>query len=181
MPTTHDAAAAFTVARRLLSAEDCERVLALARGAERGGVIEGAADAGTRRRSAVAWLQSSPESAWVLRRLEALRAATPFDVDIDGVEPLQVATYGPGDGYGWHIDLGPGPASRRKLSVSVLLSDRCDFVGGELELGADRGVSAGLQRGDAVVFPSYLRHRVRPVESGERRSLVAWFTGPPWR
>jgi PKHD-type hydroxylase len=180
--TTHpDANASFAVARRLFSDDDCARIRALAGRGEAASVLAPARDGGTVRRSEVAWLPSDARAGWVRGRLDAARIAMPFDVDIDGVEPLQVARYGAGDGYSWHIDLGPGSLARRKLSVSVLLSDPASFEGGAVEFGADVGVAAGLGRGDAVVFPSYLRHRVAPVRSGERWSLVAWFTGPPFR
>jgi PKHD-type hydroxylase len=36
------------------------------------------------------------------------------------------------------------------------------------------------QIGTAVIFPSHLYHRVTPVTAGTRRSLVAWFVGPPF-
>lgn len=65
--------------------------------------------------------------------------------------------------------------------MTVLLSDAAEFDGGRFELGAHAGVEAPMQRGDAVVFPSYLRHRVTPVTRGVRVALVGWFTGPPFR
>jgi PKHD-type hydroxylase len=37
------------------------------------------------------------------------------------------------------------------------------------------------QLGDALVFPSFLRHRVTPVSRGVRYSLVTWIEGPQWR
>ena len=36
-------------------------------------------------------------------------------------------------------------------------------------------------KGDLIVFPSHLWHRVRPVTSGKRLSLVVWFIGPPFK
>ena len=32
--------------------------------------------------------------------------------------------------------------------------------------------------GTAIVFPSFMRHKVAPVTKGRRRSLVGWFLGP---
>ena len=84
--------------------------------------------------------------------------------------------------YDWHIDLGIGRFSRRKLSVSVQLSPADAYDGGDLEFhltGLDR-VSM-RQQGTLVAFPSFLQHRVTPVTRGERYSLVAWIDGPPYR
>ena len=37
------------------------------------------------------------------------------------------------------------------------------------------------QMGDAIIFPSTTRHRVRPLKSGKRISLVGWYGGPAFR
>ena len=38
-----------------------------------------------------------------------------------------------------------------------------------------------MNKGDIVVFPSYLMHRVTPVTRGERYSLVAWACGEQFK
>ena len=38
-----------------------------------------------------------------------------------------------------------------------------------------------LKKGDVLVFPSIMHHRVHPVLSGERRVLVAWAWGPLYK
>jgi PKHD-type hydroxylase len=84
--------------------------------------------------------------------------------------------------YDWHIDLGTGRFSRRKLSLSVQLSDGTSYDGGDLEFhlsGLD-GVKM-RQQGTLIAFPSFHEHRVTPVTRGERFSLVAWVDGPPYR
>ena len=35
--------------------------------------------------------------------------------------------------------------------------------------------------GNAIVFPSYIAHRVLPITSGMRHALVAWIHGPAFR
>jgi PKHD-type hydroxylase len=35
--------------------------------------------------------------------------------------------------------------------------------------------------GNAIVFPSYIAHRVLPITSGMRQALVAWIHGPAFR
>ena len=38
-----------------------------------------------------------------------------------------------------------------------------------------------MKQGDAVIFASFLQHRVTPVTNGVRRSLVMWFGGEPFK
>jgi PKHD-type hydroxylase len=64
----------------------------------------------------------------------------------------------------------------RKLSFTVQLSDPDAYTGGDLEfLNADGPVAR--RRGDIIVFPSFMVHRVAPVTSGVRHSLVGWVHG----
>ena len=53
-------------------------------------------------------------------------------------------------------------------------------VGGELEFMSVKG-DVSQVRGTAVIFPSFLVHRVAPVISGVRKSLVSWISGPPFK
>ena len=68
---------------------------------------------------------------------------------------------------------------------SLLLND--DFEGGELQLECgspvqeERHQTVKLAKGDIIFFPSFHWHRVLPVTSGERHSLVGWVCGPNWR
>jgi PKHD-type hydroxylase len=179
-----DAVAGFLVAKGLFDGPTCRNILAAAGDSAASGAVVGAAhDGAVVRRSEVRWLTVGDVARDATDRLLAVVRALSkdyFGFALDGAEALQVATYGEGDGYGWHIDLGPGAASRRKLSVTVLLTDPSEFDGGAFELGVIEGVPVTLGLGDAVVFPSYLRHRVAPVTRGERTSLAAWITGPPF-
>ena len=87
---------------------------------------------------------------------------------------VQLATYHPGDHYTWHEDGHPNDATRRELSISVLLS--AGFRGGELEFRR-KGAPQLRRPGDIVLFNSWETHRVAPVTSGVRDSLVVWFRG----
>jgi PKHD-type hydroxylase len=101
-----------------------------------------------------------------------------FHFDVSRVEPPQLAEYGVGDKYDEHLDIGPGTAALRKLSLSVQLSDPKDYDGGNLELwGASGWTVAARSRGAVIAFPSYMLHRVTPVTRGARHSLVAWAAG----
>ena len=81
--------------------------------------------------------------------------------------------------YDWHMDRGiSGSSSKRKLSMTVQLTDSNEYTGGALEIMTGRDhVSMPRQAGIVSVFPSYMLHRVSPVLSGSREAIVLWFTG----
>jgi PKHD-type hydroxylase len=59
--------------------------------------------------------------------------------------------------------------------MSVELSERADYDGGELEIvPALMGRARTLPRGSAQLFPSRALHHVTPVVRGRRWALVAW-------
>ena len=74
--------------------------------------------------------------------------------------------------------LGKHQPPVRKISMTLLLSPKHEFEGGELEF-MSKGKRAELKQGQAIFFASWLMHRVKPVTKGERKSLVMWFGGPP--
>ena len=60
----------------------------------------------------------------------------------------------------------------------ILLNN--DFEGGELEFKDNEDLNLGV--GDCVTYYSKLKHRVKPVLSGVRYSLVAWeFPNDVWK
>tara|TARA_R110000751_G_scaffold205635_1_gene309802 strand:+ start:280 stop:882 length:603 start_codon:yes stop_codon:yes gene_type:complete len=99
-------------------------------------------------------------------------------------ENTQYTEYdGNGGHYTWHPDSeinGENNGIVRKISMSVLLNDRSEFDGGDLEILTE-GRKVSLQKGDAVFFASFLLHRVEPLTRGTRKSLVQWFTGPSFK
>ena len=109
-----------------------------------------------------------------------------FGYDINGIENPQLTEYKEGQYYDWHMDYSPikgSQSSFRKLSVTVQLSDEKSYGGGELEFLLSNGklMRASKRRGSITVFDSRTSHRVTEVTSGTRKSLVAWFYGPPLR
>ena len=95
-------------------------------------------------------------------------------------EQAQYTEYLKGGFYDWHTDSGIEMSTMptvRKISMTLLLNDPKDFKGGDLEI-IKEGRKANLKRGHAVFFASFLRHRVKPVLKGNRKSLVMWFGGP---
>jgi PKHD-type hydroxylase len=71
-----------------------------------------------------------------------------------------------------------------KLSVSLQLSDESEYEGGELQFlntGQNSMYTAPKERGTIIIFDSRVKHRVRPIKKGARKSLVAWMVGPRWK
>ena len=79
--------------------------------------------------------------------------------------------------YDWHIDIGPGAAATRKISVSIPLSERNEYTGGNLELNNGNVIKCIDEQGSITMFPSYTLHRVSPITSGERWVMVIWIHG----
>lgn len=139
------------------------------------------------RNTLVSWIYpENTEFIWVFKKIEVLIRQindTYFKFDITGAEPLQLANYKANQNgkYDWHLD-GGGPVTR-KLTMILQLTDSKDYTGGDLELqeGSKDIRCITKKRGFITVFPSWLLHRVTPVTSGERQSLVCWTTGPSFR
>ena len=116
-----------------------------------------------------------------------------WNYDLDGCGSIQYGIYSDGGYYNWHVDEEievpniNGKYLMRKLSMTIWLNDPDEYEGGEFDLevkGPHRGLrydTFKLSKGSIIIFPSYMWHRVRPVTSGERKSLVTWFRGPPLR
>lgn len=167
------------------SVAECARLLEMRARLDEGagGLVLGKAS-DVVRRSRLCWLPETDEAAWAHRRLAEVAAAFNrdfFGFALDGFEEaLQLARYGVGDFYDWHVDRGQGPrACRRKLGISVQLSAPTAYDGGDIEINDGGTVVAGpREQGAAVAFAGFVLHRVSPVARGERHSLVAWLHGP---
>lgn len=120
----------------------------------------------------------------------------------DWSESCQFTKYKKGQFYNWHCDsyiepynnqnnpLDPMNHKIRKLSISVNLSDPKDYKGGEIQFDFRNTESKKIEiktckeilpKGSLIVFPSFVWHRVSPVTSGERNSLVLWNLGYPFK
>ena len=98
-------------------------------------------------------------------------------------EMAQYTEYPEGGFYDWHVDNDVNCANEppvRKISMTILLSPENEFEGGDLEL-VKEGQAAKIKQGQAIFFASFIRHRVAPVTKGNRKSLVMWFGGTPFK
>lgn len=95
--------------------------------------------------------------------------------EIEFVEPYEVKEYITGDRfdnhYDWHGRVHE-PLDR-KMNLIIQLSDSSDYEGGDLVV-INENVSREI--GTAIFFPAHYIHRITPVLSGKRYSLIghAW-------
>ena len=173
-----------------LSAEECDKVVEIGKRLRvREGTLMGSDPTGVGgspeasiRNNRVAFIRHDADTDWIYQKVFGIVDGVNrqyWGFGLTGCEPMQFATYGHAEFYDWHIDLGDAePYNKRKLSVSVQMSDPADYDGGELETRVTGGTfSQAKERGSLIVFPSYLVHRVTPITRGERYSLVAWIVG----
>jgi PKHD-type hydroxylase len=173
-----------------LSPEECAELRALCSAAPKrdAGLVRGQS-AHQIRTAALVWLDDLPQAPWVMDRMMAVvaaanRASFGFDLTEFGESP-QAALYDAARGahFDWHSDIGAGHwAAQRKLTVVVQLSQPEAYDGGALDIWAGhQPIAAPRDMGMAVVFPSYVLHRVTPVTQGLRWSLTLWAHGPRFR
>jgi PKHD-type hydroxylase len=166
------------------TADECHKIGQLADAEQQhdGHIGKGVSD--QIRESKVSYVNPTDDSQWIFDKLEVilLDLNGDYKFDLNGFhEGFQVARYSaPAGHYTWHNDIGTGTFSTRKLSMSVQLSDVGDYEGGELQF-ADSTQPAPKEIGSLIVFPSFLTHRVKPVTSGERKSMVSWVSGPAFK
>lgn len=140
----------------------------------------------TLRKTKLTFIGDTPENIWLYQRLGQLGIQCNherYGYDLLGFHhELQLARYGEGDFFDWHLDFGAGEISHRKLSISVQLSDSDEYEGGDLQFMINKNYyNAPKTKGTVVIFPSFIIHRVTPITKGVRQSIVAWLAGPPYR
>lgn len=169
------------------SKEECERALSVCRKYEKHeATVFGEGDSkasDTTRNSTVRWIPEEKETHWIFEKLSlyAIEANDElFKADISGfTENIQFTEYeGKGTHYDWHPDLGPGK-HKRKLSITVQLND--GYEGGDLLINSGQLITTKKGIGNVIIFPSFLLHKVNPIISGNRYSLVSWISGPVWK
>lgn len=146
------------------------------------------------RRCDIKFHNRNNDTAWIFDRLNFIISnlnAQFYGFDLNGYETFQYTSYDSSEKgeYGWHMDICVGnkylPQNMiepRKLSLTLLLNEPGkDFEGGELEFNGGNPndpMKPEVPKGRLIAFPSFMIHRVKPVTSGCRKSLVVWVTGP---
>lgn len=139
------------------------------------------------RDSYIVWLDEK----WIYNEIQPFVQQANIDAgwnfEWDFTEPAQFTRYKLNQYYNWHFDQDAQPDSNgkiRKLSCTVQLSHPDEYEGGDLQFETPYGQFTANEikpKGSICVFPSYVTHRVTPVTSGVRQSLVMWNLGKPFR
>jgi len=156
-------------------------------------------DISKKRKSNIVWM----DDPWIYKEIQpyvnTANINAGWNFQWDRSESCQFTKYKLNQFYDWHCDSWVKPYDKpespdhgkiRKLSVTVSLSDDTDYEGGDFEFDFRNTDSGSNQprlckeirpKGSVVVFPSFVWHRVKPVTSGTRYSLVIWNLGQPWK
>jgi len=159
------------------------------------------------RKSRIAWIDDQGLDIVLLRLGREISRNSGWNLHLRRCDPVQYTEYDAGGKYDWHSDQAPpmpdhrdGIVKVRKISMTLFLNDPEEYEGGEFDveiwgpkgsIGNDsrfkdkgneeeRYVTFKQSKGNAIFFQSDQFHRVRPVISGLRKSLVVWFIGPPY-
>ena len=95
--------------------------------------------------------------------------------NISELERFQFTEYQVGEFYNWHRDSATDSPKYAERFYSTVIQLNDDYTDGELEIIMDRkenSLPKGL--GTLYLFPSNFMHRVKPISSGIRYSLVNW-------
>lgn len=169
----------FATASAAFSADECERIKSLHVNPMTAGVREKGEVDEAARKSRVTWIYPTDINSWIFKRLETAAFEVNrnhWNFQLSQIDALQLTEYSEKGHYNWHEDIGEGTHAIRKLSMVVQLTDPKLYTGGDLLLYPAHQGAKSL--GAITVFPSYVTHKVCPVESGTRMSLVAWVEGP---
>ena len=106
-----------------------------------------------------------------------------YNIDFFQGDTIQYTTYSEGEFYDWHTDMvSPTIDGKiRKLSFTLQLSSEDEYEGGEVQLlqsSSNELLTLPKERGVISIFDSNLKHRVRKIKRGKRKSLVGWVEGP---
>ena len=146
---------------------------------------EGILDTETRT-SHISWIpfKKMPEMYKDIEKIMKITNSNHFGFEgMQITEVAQYTEYPKGGFYDWHTDNDVNCANEppvRKISMTCLLSPEHEFEGGDLQLMKEDKI-AKLKQGHAIFFASFIRHRVAPVTRGNRKSLVMWFGGTPFK
>lgn len=166
------------------TSENCAKIISLCKEFPREEASTFGSDK-SHRDSFVRWVEIRESTKWIFEELKdcCSEANGNFGLDLCGFwESIQFTEYiGKGSHYGYHMDIGPGHYFR-KISIVVQLSNPKDYEGGELILDTGgREITCPKEQGSVILFPSILQHKVNPLLSGDRYSLVVWISGPAWK
>ena len=129
----------------------------------------------TIRNSKIAWIHPGPSTWWLFdRAIMVFKSSLPFN----SLQSMQFTIYdSKGSHYDWHRDIGSGDEiMKARVNVGILqLSSPSEYKGGVLQIKyEDQVIDVMKTKGMVTTFPIQLEHRVTPVTSGVRKTLIMW-------
>lgn len=142
------------------------------------------------RKGSLKWLKRNSSNEWLYNTVSSIIEPvnnSVFNFDLSSIETIQYTQYiNTGDKYDFHVDAAPAQEQGkdvRKLTMIIQLSNDEDYTGGDVEFMSGRKYNekAPRAKGSIVIFPAFVMHKVNPIITGKRNSLVIWFRGPKFR
>jgi PKHD-type hydroxylase len=164
---------------KIIDLEDLQKFTKGMVGNDEGSIRESTRD------SDVMWIMHDPSSDWLFSKFSSLVSNVNGDFfmyNINGFDAFQYTVYRKNEHYNWHMDMSNVSNNfERKISASIILTDPKKYNGGEFELipngNIEEPITLKPNKGDVIFFASWMPHRVKPVLSGVRKSLVCWVMG----
>lgn len=179
----------FGVLRDAFSHDEVERIKFLEKilTFTKGKVGPAQSEDDTARDSKIAFMGPNESTDWIYARLAGIVPKVNYDLfllDVDQIEILQYTIYEATNEqhYEWHLDCHADYRDYdRKISGTLMLSDPSEYEGGELEIivngSPDKTEKLKPEKGHIAFFSSAFPHKVHPVTSGTRKSIVFWVLG----
>jgi len=161
--------------KNIFSTFQCEKIIGLGEKEPATVIEQGEGRSANLKNLKVSWLRYNDGTRWIFERVMPLLKWW----EISRLEDIQFSVYSPGGKCDWHIDhhetTHGGAAMDRLCNAIVQLSMPGDYTGGELQFKIQEAVFPGpTAQGSVLVLDKTIWHRVAPLASGERKSLVIW-------
>ena len=141
------------------------------------------------RSSNISWINDKELQTTLSYLVKSANDESNWNFSLKEFESLQFTIYNEGDHYNWHTDNHVKPYENntiRKLSFTLCLND--EYEGGDFSIcdphpEPDLSVTTTfkLKKGDMIIFPSHVWHKVDKITKGTRKSLVGWVVGNQWK
>ena len=128
------------------------------------------------RNTRIAWIHPNTETHWLFDRAIIIFASS---LRFNMLQSMQYTIYdSKGSHYDWHRDIGSGDEiMKARVNVGIVqLSHPSEYKGGVLQIKLEDGeiIDVMKTKGMVTTFPIQLLHRVTPVTSGIRKTLIMW-------
>ena len=127
------------------------------------------------RNSRIAWIHPNAETHWLFDRAIVIFSSS---LSFNMLQSMQYTVYdNKGSHYDWHRDIGSTDnIAKARVNVGIVqLSSPSEYKGGVLQIKhEDEIIDVMKTKGMVTTFPIQLEHRVTPVTSGIRKTLIMW-------